>query len=95
MISFSLSLKEEGEFPKTLKSLGFEGKEANELFSKVKSEFASYLVEPDPDNEPFLMMKLSVSHEQGITAASFAPSVYFRVDAEEDIIRFIEKHGKL
>ncbi|MDU9695802.1 hypothetical protein O0Q50_32055 [Priestia aryabhattai] len=94
MITFALKLKEEDKYPERIITRDFEGKEASELFKKVKEEFSDYLVKGDQEDQPFLYMDLcpvTTGHEK-IGLASLTPQACFKTEISEQIIEFIKQN---
>lgn len=95
MISFILTLIEKDEVPEKVLYDRLETEQANVLFSKITEEFSDFLVDKSRENRPYLYLKLvNLLGKSEDSMADFMPNACFKIEAEEQMLNFINNFEK-
>lgn len=93
MNSFILGMKEENKELEHILSFEENGGRPSALLRQVKEKFSGSLIDGDPENQPFLYIKVVPIKTAGSNiAASIIPSACFKVDVKKEMIEFINKN---
>lgn len=95
MISLNLFLKEEGKYSEVIFNRIEEGSKINNIRSAVEDKFTDYIVEGKLENQPFIYISPSPIREKNSgLAASIVPSdLSFKVEIQEQLIKFIKEYN--
>lgn len=95
MMSLNVFLKEDGKYPEVIFNRIEEDTKITNIRSSVSDEFANYIIEGKPENQPFIYISPSPIREKNSgLAASIVPSdLSFKVEIQEQLIKFIKEYN--
>ncbi|TWT07327.1 hypothetical protein FQV26_05815 [Planococcus sp. CPCC 101016] len=93
MISLNIFLKERNKQPEFIFGSTKENRKASALCTAIEEEFADYIIEGRPEDQPFIYLSVSPIREQnsGIAASIVPANLNFKVNIQETLISFIKQ----